>query len=607
MKFTYEYVKSPERAEQVVEYVLNRHAGPVVLDIETTGLDRFNDSIISFQLCIAGETNAYYFDAEFLPFLRLLNGPLALHNFKFDFAFLLRNGVDMRDAGMAVHVHAPRYVRDTMLMHHLLDENAEHSLDSIIKERWNDNYKELFWAANKSFEEAPEDERIAYACKDVIYTGLLFKQLEKELRVSGVPDALVEHVHQLAFALYDTEVSGVRVDLDYLTKVGGELTKKIDSARLEMRALAPEAGLVELDMWAAELEKRKTPKGRVGVKKPEFNWDSGKQLQALIYGKLGVKPITKRSKSTGAKSPTLDDAALEELKDAHPVIARLHDYRGDQKVFGSFIEGTLTRQIGGRIYPSFSVNGTTTGRISSSSPNLQQLPRDGGVRGIYVPDPGFKFISCDYSQLEVVVAAHYSKDPALLKIIFEGASKHDITADALKIPRQLAKTVNFACQYQCSHFKVAAILGVSEKEGLYAWKKYWETYAKEKEIIDQCKAKVDRGEPIVSLFGRHRRFPKVFESDGKRASAHRQAYSSLIQGTGADITHTAFYNTCRRLGFKSLGRGLFEVHDELLIEARDGATEEASKVLVDTMVEAGKVLSVPLGVECSKPMERWEK
>lgn len=586
----------------------NERNSPVVLDLETTGLDRFKDTIVSAQLCVAGETTAYYIEKELIHELAALTTPLVLHNFKFDFAFLLRNGIDLRKRQVELPESEQRTVRDTMLLHHLSDENASHALDDIVKEKWNDNYKEVFWSRNKSFQEAPPEEQIEYACKDVIYTGLTYIQLCSGLHLSGVPESLVEHCHNLALSLYDTEVRGVRVDLDYLVRVGDELTKKIDSARLAMRAAAPEAvEAVEFEMWLEELEKRKSPKGRERVAKPAFNWDSGKQLQQLVYGELDIKPVERKSKSTGETRPTLDDAALEELSHAHPVIAQLRDYRADQKVFGSFIQGTLERHVGGRIFPSFSVNGTVTGRISSSNPNLQQLPRDGGVRCIYVPDEGHLLISCDYGQLEVVVAAHYSQDPALLKIIFEGASKHDITAAALGIDRQTAKTINFACQYQCSHYKVAAILGVSANEGMHAWNKYWETYAGEKKIIDECKDKVDRGQPIVSLFGRHRRFPKSFAAKWEREAAHRQAYSSLVQGTGADITHSAFYKVAAHMGRSGYGRALFEVHDEILVEAKEKDIDEATSILTSTMIDAGKVLSVPLTVDCSAPLTRWEK
>lgn len=595
-------IETKEEASALIQE-LNARNEPVVLDTETTGLDRRKDTLISAQLCVAGEEEAYYLEEPCLPALAKLKAPLILHNFKFDYVMILTGlGIDLRQG--------PAWMRDTMLMHHLLDENAEHGLDAIVQEKYGDNYKEVFWSRNTSFQSAPEAEQTDYACRDVVYTGKLYNEMVSALALSGVPGTLVDHVHKLALALYDTEVHGVRVDLDYLAKVGGELKGKIDTAIPRMRAAASEAiELIEADAWLALIDKYKTPAKKASVKKPDFNWNSTKQLQRLIYDELGLPVQMKWDPKKKERRPTLDDDALEELEGLHPVVDELRSHRGDVKVYGSFIEGTLDRQVGGRIYPSFNVNGTVTGRISSSNPNLQQLPREGGVRGIYVPSPSHKLISCDYGMLEVVVAAHYSQDPALLRIIHEGASKHDITAAALGIERQIAKTVNFAMQYQCSPFKVAAILGCSKHEGQVAWNKYWEAYAGESKVVNECKAKVDAGEPIVSIFGRQRRFPKVFASDKERGRAHRQAYSSLIQGTGADITHRAFYEIADYLGRTGIGRAVFEVHDEILIEVKDEHVEEGVSVLRQVMVETGVKagLSVPLTVECSEPLVRWTK
>lgn len=587
------------KAAQELIARLNRNGSPVALDIETTGLDRFKDTIISAQLCFAGEAEAYYLEKECLSSLSALRAPLVLHNFKFDFGMLQQTlGIDLRQC----------QVHDIMLMHHLLDENAGHSLDELIQARWQDDYKEQFWCSYKTFETSPPEAQLNYACRDAVYTGKLYNALLSELAAAGIPGSLVDHVHALALALCDSELHGVRVDLDYLRTAGQELTDRITSYQTTLRLLAPLAvEQVEMNRWLAEIAKRKSPKGKAAVKKPTFNWSSGDDLKALIYGELGVTPITKYSKAKKAQMPTLDDAALEELQDAHPVIAQLRAYRTDSKIFGSFIEGTLERHRGGRIYPNFHVNGTVTGRISSSDPNLQQLPRDGGIRGIYVPDDGHMLISCDYSQLEVVVAAHYSQDPALLRIINEGASKHDITAQGLGIDRQLAKRINFALGYGAGKFKIKSILGCSEKEAEGALRRYWETYAGEKKVIDECQRKVDAGEPIVSLFGRQRHFPKEWGTGSLKQRAYRQAYNSLVQGTGADITHAAFYNVANEIKAKDWGRALFEVHDEVLIEARADEAENASKLLVRIMEESGKVLSVPLKAECGKPMERWCK
>jgi DNA polymerase I-like protein with 3'-5' exonuclease and polymerase domains len=224
----------------------------VVLDLETTGLNRFKDTIICGVVAVAGETTAFWVPPEFLDELTKLTTPLVLHNFKFDFAFLYHAGIDLRG----------KEVWDTMLMHHLLDENAEHGLDAIIQEKWNDPYKEVFWSAYKSFEEAPEDAAFDYAGRDVLYTGRLFHELHSGLQLQGVPHSLIVHVHSLATALYETELSGVRVDLDYLVRVGEELKARIASATTAMKLAAPEHELVEMDMWLAEMDKRKTPKGK---------------------------------------------------------------------------------------------------------------------------------------------------------------------------------------------------------------------------------------------------------------------------------------------------------------------------------------------------------
>lgn len=604
----YRHIKTNEEALQLV-HRLNESTAPVVLDLETTGLDKWKDRILSAQLCIAGSDEAFYLEPACLPALAELSTPLVGHNIiSFDMAMLARAGINIHRAG--------RQVYDTMLMHHLLDENAEHNLDGLVKEHFNDNFKEVFWSAYKTFEEAPEDARIQYACKDVVYTGKLFHIIRNALNVSGVPVSLSEHVHKLAHVLSDTEMRGVRVDLDYLTKVGSELKARIDSGTERMREAAGAAlEVVEAELWLERIQKAqvklKTEKGKAQaahrIKREALNWDSGQQLQKLIYGELGLPVQMKWDPKKRERRPTLDDGAMEELEHMHPLIKEIRGHREDQKTYGTFIEGTLERQVGGRIYPSFHVNGTVTGRISSSNPNLQNLPREGGIRGIYVPDSAHKFISCDYGMLEVVVACHYSQDPALLKIIFDGASKHDITAQGLGIDRQKAKTLNFALGYGATEFKVKQILGCSLEEAKGALRRYWEVYAGEKKVIDECQKRIDQGLPIVTLFGRRRRFPHTFASDKERGRAYRQGYNALIQGTGADITHTAHYTANLRLERAGLGRIVFQVHDELLGQVKEDQAEEGRQLIISTMEEAGNVLSVPLKTDCSEPLERWTK
>lgn len=569
----------------------------IALDIETTGLDPHKDKILSYAWSVDGMNYSGSKGVTGLKELILAPETLfVLHNAKFDMHFLHKVGIDI----------PIDQVRDTMLLHHLLDENKSHGLGSIVLEQYQDNYKEEFWSKYKKFEEAPSNEADEYNGKDVLYTWKLYHDISNKLRDCGVTSELVVHVHRLAAALYKTEIRGLRVDKEYLIEKGIDIKQQINELLPAMRLSArEEIELTELLTWQRELDKRKTAKGKAGVERPSFSFDSSKQVMELLYDQLSL-PEQKHPKT---RNPTVDDGALEALMGQHPIIPLLRRYRDSNKIYTAYIEGTLDRLHNGRIYPTFNINGTVTGRISSSNPNMQQLPREGGIRGMYVADPGHKLLSCDYSQLEVVIAAHFSQDPNLLKIVLEGASKHDITADALGIERHHAKTLNFAMQYQCSPRKVAQILSCSLQEAQVIWDKYWRTYAKEKEVIDWCKKHVDSGTPIRNVFGRLRHFPTSFEKSWHKEAAYRQAYSSLIQGTGADCTHWAVYTTATRLEQMGLGRLLFEVHDEILIEAPFGKTEAARKVLEDTMIEAGVYakLTVPLTVDCSDPLDRWEK
>lgn len=259
----------------------------------------------------------------------------------------------------------------------------------------------------------------------------------------------------------------------------------------------------------------------------------------------------------------------------------------------------------GRIYPSFNVCGTATGRISHSNPNMGNLPSSCGIRGIFIPDPGFVFVSADFSQLEVCISAHFTRDANLLKIVNEGASMHDITAAGLNIKRELAKTLNFAMGYGCSHFKVAKTLGVSAAEGKKAYDKYWETYSGQKRVMDECSRKVDSGEPIVNPFGRRRRF-EVKKRPGWD-SAYRQAWNALVQGTGSDLTSRALYLADEKLRESGIGRALFSVHDEIICQAKKEFSNEAERVLIDTMEFVGHEigLTVCLKAQGSGPCDRW--
>lgn len=576
-----------------VEHFLRSHPALLALDTETSGLNPRIDRLLDIVLASGNE--AIIFSPLYLSALKSCNNEFIMHNAKFDLAFLYYSGLDL----------TRHLVWDTMLMDHLRNENEPHALDHIVQTRYKDNYKELFWTEYKDYESANDLDKIEYACKDAIYTYRLYKDLRDELHKETVPASLIMHVHKLAMALVQTEIRGVKVDLSYIAQLGESLVSKRNILDKEARASAQtEIDILELEYWQKEMNKRKMVSSRRKIPRPVFNLASTKQLQDLLYNQLDL-PIqyNKQRKST------TDDAALTKLSDKHPAVEKIRDLRQVEKLIGTYVEGTLERQEQGRIYPLFKINGTVTGRISSENPNLQNLPCDGDIRGMYVPDAGHRLISSDFAMLEVVIEAHYSQDKQLLRIINEGASKHDITAEALGIERGLAKTLNFAMQYRCGIFKVSNILKIGQKEAEKVFNKYWETYAGANQVFNECKAKVDSGRPIISLFGRQRRLATKFEQEWQRDAAYREAYSALIQGTGADLTHAAFYEIADILRNRCLGQALFEIHDEILIQAKIDTCTESAEVLRSVMNGIGDKykLSVPLNCQVGVPMQRWTK
>lgn len=593
--------------EQVVSSLIawhNANSEYVVLDTETTGLNPRKCQIVDVQMSGREAEEVYMFPGSLARLLKDLSVRQVGQNWiKYDWQALYHSGVDIRTPN----------VHDTMLIHHLVDENASHSLDDWVQENYQDDYKEKFWAQYKSYQEAPLETRKDYACKDIVYTDRFYRSLLGGLGSQSIPGSLVEHVHALARALVDTEIHGIRVDVPYTVEMGAALKQDIERTQLGLRRLAGySAEVVELKLWADEINKLYKPGPRARkwqtVDKPIFNWGSGQQVQRLLYGELGL-PVQIGEKT---KNPTVDDKALETLGDAHPVLPELRKLRKYSKMHGAFIEGILSEVEDGRVYPSFNVNGTVTGRLSHSSPNMAQMPAKGEwskIRGIFVPQVGHKFITCDYGMLEVVIAAHFSQDKNLLKIIHEGASKHDITAAALGIERNVAKTVNFACQYGAGARKLAKVLGVSDAEGKVAFDRYWSAYAGERAVIDACRGSVDSGKPIRTPFGRLRHFPVDFAQKWEREAAYRQAYSALIQGTGADLCSRAFVVVAQSLRERGWGRALFTVHDELVVEVKTENAQEARGLLNTAMIGVGKEISltVPLTTDCSEPLERWTK
>lgn len=568
----------------------------MALDLETTGLTR-TDTIISAAITGPGEHVAFFVPELLNELTNIASGTtLVFHNASFDLKML---------AWAGVRLHDPYDYCDTLILSHLLDENGSHGLGDLVERYFQDGYKKEFWTKHKRAQDAPEDELAEYNARDVSYTLQLYRVLTEELSTSGIPESLVTHVHRLQRSLVETEIAGIAVDRDYLMQKGVELKTRIEGLLPKMReTVSAEIEVIECNQWCDEIEKRKTPKGQAGVKRPVFSFDSPKQLLQLLYEQLNLPPQLNEK----TKNPSVDYDSLEKIKDQHPLVAMIQEYRELTKVYGTYVAGMLDRIVDGRIYPSFNVTGTTTGRISHSNPNLGNMPRDGGLRGMFIPDPDHVFVTADYAALEVYIEAHFTQDPSLLKIVNEGVSKHDLTVEALKefgVDRNVAKTINFASAYFCSHFKISKILGVSNEVGKRVYEAYWAKYNGSLELKKKTDLMVDRGEPIINPFGRRRRFEvkNRREWDGD----YRAAYNARIQGTGSDCMSWAFYTSDEDFRRRGWGRGLITIHDEALMHVKQENATEAAQRLVEIMEEAGRVagLSVTLKAEPCVMADRW--
>ena len=465
-----------------------------------------------------------------------------------DTIILLKNGCDLRDTNC----------HNLIDMHHIMDENAAHNLDNRITITFNDRYKHTFWSKYKNYEDAPEEEALEYACKDAIYTYRLGRS-----DIVAIPNwTLYEHIRQLSKSLLETELNGIKVNTFLIEKTKEILDKEIQKYLPKLREAFNEyCEIWEFQTWTEEISKRKSESGRLRVPRPTFNFDSDKQIAWLVYEALKLPVINK----TKTGNPSTNQETLQTLSESQPALQELVRYKDTKSIYSTFVEGMLERVQDGRIYPNFNVSGTSTGRISHSNPNMGNLPKTGIIRNFFISDVGMVLIGADYSQLEVVIEANLTEDPQLLKIILEGKSKHDITAEGLGIDRDQAKTLNFALQYGAGAGKVAKILGISKQKAENVYERYWKLYSGVHALKEKVNKEIEEKGQITNLAGRTRHFPKT----GNKFEVYkqqRQAYNFLIQGVAAECCNRAFYLWANWLKDNNEGNALFSVHDEIVCQ-----------------------------------------
>ena len=381
------------------------------------------------------------------------------------------------------------------------------------------------------------------------------------------------------FVLRDMEDYGIRLDRETLVRYGDELDVQIKQLESEIVSLAGE----------------------------EFNINSPKQLGVILFEKLQLKS-GKKTKSGYSTSVEV----LSKLKDEHPIIPKILEYRSLTKLKSTYVDGlTGTVRGDGRIHSTFNQTVTATGRLSSTEPNLQNIPARSAlgreIRKAFITADGYTFVDADYSQIELRVMAAISKDESLIEAFNESKDIHAITAsqvfgvdldDVTPDLRRKAKAVNFGIIYGISSFGLGEDLGISRKEAKEYIEKYFVTYPKIKSYLDESVEEAKKKGYVRTLMNRIRPIPELDSSNFmQRSFGERVAMNSPIQGTAADIIKLAMINVRKELKDRGLkSRLILQIHDELLIEAEDSEIDIVCELLARNMENAVK-LSVPMYVD----------
>ena len=584
-------------------------AGSFALDTETTSLDPLEAELVGISFCCE-EGRACYVPVESrteikstglfdhdgassgipLEKVREVLGPVLEsdltektgHNIKYDLMVLEAHGLP-----------AGNVKWDTMIASYCIDPSRRsHSLDNLAMDHFRHRmipYQELFEKGDrkKDIRMVPPEKLSEYACEDADYTLRLRNLFEPELDGTSAGRLFTDIEMPLSFVLKRMEREGMGVDAQRLKALSGKISTEIDRLTAEIYALAGET----------------------------FNINSGKQLQQILFEKLGLS--TARKTKTGWST---DVRVLTELAVENPIAGLILEYRQLSKLSGTYIDSLpkLLNGKTGRIHTSFNQTVTATGRLSSSDPNLQNIPirteMGRRIREAFVPRKGNILVDADYSQIELRIMAHLSGDPELVAAFREEADIHTRTAarifgldekDVTHDMRSRAKTINFGVMYGQGPRALSQQLRIPFDEARSFIEEYFEKYPGIRAFIESSKESARERGFAETLLGRRRPLPEIDSGDGRlRSFAERIAVNMPIQGTAADMIKIAMIDIDAAIVKEGLGaRMVLQVHDELVF---DVPVDEKLRVteLVREMMEAAVELDVPLKVEVDTG-ENW--
>ena len=560
----------------------------VAFDTETTGIDAMSAEMVGMSFAVEGgrawyvavpenQAEAQKFVDAFRPFFENEGQIKVGQNLKYDLTILSHYGVEVKGE-----------LFDTMLAHYVVEPEQRHNMDHLAETYLHYrtiHIEELIGTGRqqKNMRDLAPSEICDYACEDADVTLRLYPILREKMAECDVTDVFSKIEMPLLPVLARIEQNGVRLDTEALRQTGDDFRARLQTLEEEVYALAGH----------------------------EFTITSPKQVGTVLFEELKISEKARKTK-TGQYSTS--EEVLETLRDKHPIVEKILAHRALKKLLSTYVEALpkLINARTGRIHTSFNQAVTATGRLSSSNPNLQNIPvrgEDGReIRKAFVPDEDCTFFSADYSQIELRIMAHLSGDEHMIADFNAGHDIHAATAarifhkpieEVTRDERRKAKTANFGIIYGISAFGLSERLGIPRGEAKELIDSYFDTYPKVKEFMSTCIERAQERGYILTEFKRRRYLADINSRNATvRGYAERNAVNAPIQGTAADIIKVAMVAIDRRLREEHLDtKMILQVHDELNFSVPHRELDTVRQLVVEEM-ERAYSMRVPLLAEC---------
>lgn len=589
----YQLVATDWQISSLIE-MLQRHE-VFAFDTETTGLDVCSSEIIGMSFSVRAHEAFYVtlpddFEAarrvieRFVPLFSDTGKMLVGQNIKFDMSMLAHYNISLKNK-----------LFDTMLAHYLIDPEQRHNMDYLADVYLNYEtlrIEELIGRGKSqvNMRMVPLEPLKDYAAEDADVTYRLYEVFKSQLAENQLTRLFEDMEMPLVEVLSTMECNGVKIDSDNLKQISDQQAKQIKELESQIFANAGK----------------------------EFNIASPKQLGEILFDDLKIKAPAKKTKT--GQYPTGEEV-LQKIITAHPIVQEILDWRGLSKLKSTYVDAlpALINPCDGLVHTSYNQAVTATGRLSSTNPNLQNIPvrTDNGreIRKAFVPrDENHVLLAADYSQIELRIITHLSGDPAMTEAFNAGVDIHAATAarvygveleDVTKDMRRRAKAVNFGIIYGMSAFGLAERIGISRGEAAEIIKSYFREYAGIQEYIDRCIASARQNGYVETMFGRRRYLRDINSTNSVvRQFAERNAINSPIQGSSADMIKIAMANIHKELKNNDLkSKMILQVHDELVFDTCIDELDTVKKIVKDKMENAMK-LNIPVVAELNVG-ENW--